>query len=460
MNFPRNFTWGAASASYQVEGSAYDDGKGLSIWDVFCRQPNKVWRGDTGDVACDHYHRYAEDARLMGEIGLQAYRFSISWPRVMPEGTGTVNEKGLAFYDRLVDALLENGVEPWVTLFHWDYPYALYLRGGWLNRDSADWFADYTAVVVDRLSDRVSHWMTQNEPQCFIGLGHQVGSHAPGLQLPFSEVLLAIHNSLLAHGKAVQVIRARAEARPSIGAALVGTVKAPATDSPEDVEAARACTFSITERNCWNNTWFADPIVLGAYPEDGVRLFGKDLPEIQDGDMETICQPLDFYGVNIYDIKGTVRATADGYETIPRRDGPPLTTMEWEVTPEALYWGPRFLYERYKLPIVVTENGMANCDWVHLDGRVHDPQRVDFLARYLRAYSRAVADGVDAGGYFVWSIMDNFEWGHGYRQRFGIIYVVFNTQERILKDSAYWYRDIIASNGAALESADGCTPPL
>ncbi len=450
MSFPKDFVWGAAAASYQVEGGADEDGRGLSVWDMLCRQPGKIWEGNTGAVACDHYHRYAEDARLMREIGLQAYRLSISWPRVLPEGVGAVHEPGLAFYDRLVDALLENGVEPWVTLFHWDYPYALYCRGGWLNRDSADWFSDYAAVVVDRLSDRVSHWMPQNEPQCYLGLGHLVGRHAPGLQMGFAEVLLATHHSLLAHGKAVQVIRARAKTRPVIGAAPVGFVKIPDTESAEDIEAARAATFSVTQKNCESNTWFSDPMILGAYPADGIELFAGDMPEIRADDMETICQPLDFYGANIY--SGTrCRATDDGHcEAVLGSDGPPLTMVGWRVTPDALYWGPRFLYERYGLPIVITENGMANCDWVHLDGKVHDPQRIDFLSRYLRAYHRAIADGVDARGYFLWSIMDNFEWALGYQQRFGIIYVDYATRQRILKDSAHWYREVIASNGEIL----------
>lgn len=451
MSFPRDFVWGAAAASYQIEGGAYDDGKGLSTWDVMCRQPGKVREGNTGDVACDHYHRYQEDARLMGEIGLKAYRLSISWPRVIPEGVGAVNEKGLAFYDRLIDALLENGVQPWVTLFHWDYPYALYCRGGWLNRDSSDWFAEYTRVVVDKLSDRVKHWMTLNEPQVFIGLGHQSGQHAPGLQLGFADVLLAAHNALLAHGKAVQVIRARTKTEPTIGAAPVGITAIPVTESPDDIEAARTRMFSVWNKSCWNNTWFTDPMVLGRYPDDGTKLFDSEMPYIPDGDMKTICQPLDFYGANIYTAR-TIRSADDGgTKSVKDPDGPPLTTMEWVVTPKALYWGPRFLYERYKLPIVITENGMANCDWIHRDGKVHDPQRTDFLARYLSEFKRAIDDGVVAKGYFLWSIMDNFEWTHGYKQRFGIIYVDFATGERTLKDSAYWYKEVIASNGAILD---------
>ncbi len=450
MTFPGNFVWGAAAASYQIEGATSEDGKGLSIWDMMCRKPGAVWSGNTGDTACDHYHRYSDDARMMGEIGLQAYRLSISWPRVLPDGIGQVNSRGLAFYDRLIDALLENSVDPWVTLFHWDYPYTLYQKGGWLNRDSSDWFAEYTRVIVDKLSDRVTRWMTLNEPQCFIGYGHQTGEDAPGLQLGFSEVLAAAHNSLLAHGKAVQVIRASAGLTPLIGAAPVGVVKLPASNSTKDIEAARNSTFAITARDCWNNSWFADPMILGNYPDDGLELFQRELPDIQAGDMDTICQQLDFYGANIY--KGeTVQPGDDATITVPASsDGPPLTTMEWEVTPSALYWGPLFLYERYRLPIVVTENGMSNTDWVQVDGKVHDSQRIDFHTRYLREYQRAIEDGVKAEGYFLWSIMDNFEWAHGYKRRFGIVHVDYATGKRVLKDSAYWYKEVIDSNGQNL----------
>ncbi len=246
--FPKDFVWGAAASSYQIEGAAGRDGGGVSVWDMLGRQPGKIVNGDTGEVACDHYHRYREDVGLMAEMGLQAYRFSVSWPRVLPQGAGAVNAKGLDFYSRLVDALLEHGISPWVTLFHWDFPYALYCRGGWLNRDSADWFADYTALVVDKLSDRVAHWITLNEPQCFIGMGHLDGTHAPGMQMGVAEVLLAAHHALLAHGQAVQVIRARAKTKPSIGAAQASLISIPATDQPDDIAAARRSMFSIREK--------------------------------------------------------------------------------------------------------------------------------------------------------------------------------------------------------------------
>lgn len=446
MSFPKDFIWGAAAASFQIEGASETDGKGPSVWDMMCKIPGKVWEGNTGDIACDHYNRYREDVDLMSQIGLKAYRLSVSWPRVMPEGTGKVNDKGLSFYDKLVDSLLEKNIDPWVTLFHWDYPYALFNRGGWLNRDSADWFADYSKVIVDKLSDRVSNWMTLNEPQCFIGLGHQTGIHAPGVEFGFSEVLLANHNALRAHGKAVKVIRENAKLPSKIGGAPVGVVKMPATKNEADVNIARESMFSITGKDCWNNSWFADPMIFGHYPKDGLELFKNEMPKIHDGDMEDICQPLDFYGANIYNGQ-TVKAGKDGdVEFCKSSNGPALTTMDWKVSPESIYWGAKFLYDRYKLPIVVTENGMANTDWVSLDGKVHDPQRIDFMARYLNAYKDAIKDGVEALGYFYWSIMDNFEWAEGYRKRFGLIHVDYETQKRTLKDSALWYRDFIKSN--------------
>jgi beta-glucosidase len=450
MPFPEHFVWGAAAASYQIEGAAYDDGKGLSVWDQMSHWPGKIPNGETGDVACDHYHRYRDDVALMGEMGLRAYRFSISWPRVLPEGIGAVNQAGIGFYDRLVDALLEEEIEPWITLFHWDYPVALFNRGGWLNRDSADWFADYTRVVVDALSDRVTHWMPQNELQCFIGAGHQTGRHAPGLRLDMPSVLLAAHHALLAHGRSVQAIRARARKEPQVGTALVGVIKMPATGSPADIDAARRATMSVAGPDMQNNTWFADPLFLGGYPADGLELFGAQMPAIPDGDMGIICQPPDFYGFNTYSGE-TVRATGDGsWASVTMPAGAPLTTMDWHVTPDVLYWGPRFFFERYGRPVVITENGMANCDWVQQDGRVHDPQRIDFLRRYIQAVGAALDDAIDVKGYFVWSVMDNFEWGHGYKQRFGLVYVDYETQARTLKDSAYWYRDVIATNGAIL----------
>jgi len=448
--FPENFVWGAAAASYQIEGAAYEDGRGLSVWDMMCRKENAIWNGHTGDVACDHYHRYKEDVQLMQSLGLQGYRLSISWPRVLPEGVGRANEAGLNFYDRLIDELLAAKVTPYVTLFHWDFPYALYARGGWLNPDSPDWFAEYTQVIVDKLSDRVTYWMTLNEPQCFIGLGHRDGIHAPGDKLGWAQVLQAGHHALLAHGKSVQAIRARAKTTPIIGFAPVGVVSIPATESPADIEAARQSMFSVSSKSLWNNTWFSDPVFNKQYPADGLAIFGQDAPQVKSGDMDIIAQPLDFYGCNIY--QGTVvKAGVDGKpEVVPFPDGYPQSAFRWWITPECLYWGPRFFWEHHHLPIMITENGISSMDWVAVDGKVHDPGRIDYLQRHLLAFARAGADGVDIRGYFQWSIMDNFEWGEGFKERFGLVYVDYQTQQRIPKDSAHWYSEVIRTNGESL----------
>ncbi|HEY8942772.1 MAG TPA: family 1 glycosylhydrolase, partial [Polyangiaceae bacterium] len=316
-SFPADFVWGTAAASYQIEGGATADGKGPSTWDMFCRKPGAVWNEQSGNVACDHYTRYREDVALMRQLGIQAYRLSISWPRVLPQGVGAVNEAGLAFYDRLVDALLEAGVEPWITLFHWDFPLELYYRGGWLNRDSADWFAEYTDVIVRRLSDRVGKWMTLNEPQVYIGAGHDEGRHAPGDRLAFREVLRAGHHTLLAHGRSVQAIRASARSTPQIGFAPVGLIKCPATGSAEDVAAARSATLGVRDKTAWTNTWWMDPVFLGSYPADGWRAFGSDVPPVEPGDLEVINQELDFFVVNIYESQ-TVRAVEGGHEVVAR----------------------------------------------------------------------------------------------------------------------------------------------
>jgi beta-glucosidase len=451
MSFPKNFVWGAAAASYQIEGAAYEDGKGLSAWDMFCRKPEAIWQGNTGDTACDHYHRYKNDVALMKSIGLQAYRFSISWPRVLPQGTGTVNPKGLEFYDNLVDELLAAGITPYITLFHWDYPYSLYLKGGWMNPDSSDWFAEYTNVIIDKLSDRVNHWMTFNEPRVFVGIGHEMGRHAPGISLDLPEVLRISHNVFLSHGKAVQTIRARAKTESRIGYVVdTGGTQVPASERPEDIEAARAAMFSVKDRNCMNSILWLEPVLAGRYPEEAADVYGSAMPEIGPDDMATIAQPLDFVGLNTYTGE-YFQANADGEpEAVSYMPGHPRTAFNWPVVPEALYWGPKFIWDRYQVPIVIAENGLSNTDWVTLDGKVHDPQRIDYLTRYLQQFRKAGEDGVDIRGYFQWSIMDNFEWAYGYRERFGLIHVDFETQQRTLKDSAYWYKDVIASNGGNL----------
>lgn len=461
--FPPDFVWGAATSAYQIEGAWNAEGKGPSVWDTTSHRSGIVYEGHTGDVACDHYHRHEEDVALMGGMGLKAYRFSVSWPRVVPDGVGEVNAAGLDFYDRLVDSLLGAAIEPWLTLFHWDTPQAVHNRGSWLNRDISQWFADYTKIVVDRLGDRVSHWITINEPQIFLGPGEGEGFHPPGNRLSHAERLLAAHHALLSHGRAAMVIRARAKKPAQVGWAPIGRVKVPyhagvfagagepGQPTQADIDAARAQTYAVPFKDHWNNTWFADPAILGHYPEDGLRLYGADAPTPEPGDMEVICQPLDFYGINVYDAE-VFRAGADGTpERVHFPPGHAQNALRWFIIPEALYWGPRFLYERYRVPLVITENGMTGLDWVDADGLVRDTARIDYTRRYLRELRRASADGADIRGYFHWSLLDNMEWQCGYRERFGLVHVDFATLKRTPKESSKWYANVIATNGAALD---------
>lgn len=452
--FPSGFLWGVASAAYQVEGAGGPAHRGDSVWDHFARTSGRVRDPQLAPEGIRQVERLEEDVALIAGLGVGAYRCSISWPRVLPEGRGRVNVEGLAYYDRLVDALLAAGVAPWITLFHWDLPLVLHRRGGWTNREVADWFADYTAVVVDRLSDRVQHWMTLNEPQVFLGHGYADGIHAPGYTWPRADVLLATHHVLMAHGRAVQVIRARSQRPPTIGWAPVGVSQYPATDTAADIEAARRATFTVKGGPGWasSNTWYSDPVVLGEYPEDGLRVFGKDVPRFKPEDMSIIRQPLDFYGINVYQGR-PVRATPDGgWEEVPLGPGYPHTYFQWPVTPEVLYWTPKFLYERYQLPLYVTENGLASMDWVHRDGTVPDPGRIDFLSRYLEQLARSTKDGADVRGYFHWSIFDNLEWAEGTRMRFGLVHVDYTTFERTPKQSYAWYRNVVRTNGASINA--------
>lgn len=451
MGFSKDFVWGASTASYQIEGAAYEGKKGLNVWDVCSKQDWFVRDNDNGDIACDHYHRYKEDVAIMKKMGLKAYRFSISWARVIPNGVGEVNQEGLDFYDKLVDELIENDIEPYVTLFHWDYPDELFKRGGWLNPDSPKWFAEYTKVIVERLSDRVTHWMTLNEPQCYITLGHELGTHAPGLRLNRGYVLQAAHNTLLAHGMAVDVIRKYTKRPCEIGVAFCGKIAIPETDSKADHEAAKQYMFDITSPDMmWSNTFWMDPVYFGKYPKEAMESNEKWWPKMGQNDLDIICQPLDFFGFNTYqDV--TVRAGKDGkFEYVDQKPGYPLTSIRWPITPKILYYGPKFFYERYRMPFLITENGRANYDVVSLDGKVHDPCRIDFLQRYLREYKRAADEGIPLKGYFQWSLLDNFEWAEGYNERFGLVYVDYPTGNRIMKDSAYWYSDIIRNNGENL----------
>lgn len=452
MGFKDEFVWGAATSSYQIEGAAAEDGKGKNIWDVYVKEPGKIYQGHTGEVACDHYHRYKEDVKIMKQMGLKGYRFSINWARVLPEGTGKINEKGIEFYNKLIDELLEAGIEPYVTLYHWELPYALYQKGGWMNRDIAEWFGEYAGLVSERFSDRVKNFFTLNEPQCFVGLGFLTGEHAPGLHAPLRDTFLMAHNALRAHGRAVQMLRKNAKQPIKIGYAPTAGMTYPATDRPEDIEAAREALFSMPDLQnwTWNVAWWSDPVILGKYPDEGMKLYEPYLPEITEEDMRLISEPIDIYGQNIYNGR-CIRMGKEGKpEEVKRYDGFPRTANNWPVTPESLYWGPKFLYERYKKPIYITENGLSCHDVVSLDGKVHDFARIDFLERYLSELKRAAEDGVDIGGYFQWSLLDNFEWNYGYMERFGLVYVDYRNQKRIWKDSAYWYRDLIRRNGESL----------
>jgi beta-glucosidase len=449
--FPRGFLWGTATAAYQIEGAVSEDGRGPSVWDQFCKKPGAVFEGHTGEVACDHYHRWREDLALIKGLGANAYRFSVSWTRVLPQGVGAVNARGLDFYDRLVDALLAAHVTPVCTLFHWDFPQALYLQGGWRNRDVAAWFAEYTRAVADRLSDRVRMWATQNEPQIFMSVGHLEGRHAPGDHLPMRDFLTAVHNSLRAHGSAVQALRAHARKPPSIGYVSAMQPAEPASDRPEDREAARQAEWAVRTREGRNQSWWLDPVLLGQYPEDGLRLYGQDMPSFPARDLDDIKQPLDFLGLNIYSSTRWRAGKGGTPEQLPHPPGYPRSAVDWQpLRPAALYHGPRHAHERFKLPIYITESGLSTRDQVFLDGKVHDPQRIDYLTRALLELGRAIGDGVDVRGYFAWSLLDNFEWADGYKQRFGLVYVDYPTLIRLPKDSYHWYRKVIASNGRAL----------
>lgn len=448
--FPNEFLWGVGSSAYQVEGASSE--RGENVWDNFCTRPGAIWGGTDGRAGADHVQRYREDVDLIARLGVGAYRFSIAWTRVLPTGAGKPSAAGLDFYDRLVDELLERGVEPWVTLFHWDFPLELYYRGGWLNRDNAERFGEYAALMARRLGKRVHNWITINEPQCFLGLGHHRGTHAPGLEMGRRDFLRAAHHALLAHGRAVAALRAELP-DANVGWAPTAWVPYPASEDPVDIEAARRSMFAIgDDAETWplNTSWYADPVCLGQYPEAGLRRFGQDLPRGFEADLGAISAPLDFFGINIYHGIPT-RGTGEGLSLPAQRvPGHAETAMGWAVEPKSLYWGPRFLAERYHLPLYVTENGLANTDWIQADGRIRDAARVDFLSRYLQELRRAIADGVDVRGYFHWCLTDNFEWEFGYAKRFGLVYVDYATMARHPKDSFAWYRHVVTTNGADL----------
>ena len=440
MGFSKEFMWGAASAATQVEGAYNEDGKGLSIWDALSE--GHVAHGEDCHTACDHYHRFKEDVALMKKLGLKAYRFSVSWPRVMPR-EGEINEKGLEFYSNLVDELLSAGIEPLCTLYHWDLPMWEHEKGGWHFDGISDDFAEYTSAVVDALSDRVRYWMPFNEATSFIGAGYLLGFHAPFESAePDSEewdsrLAELSRNVLLANGKASSVIRSRAVLKPEIGIATDGDLFTPESDSCEEICAARKKTFS-EEAGVRKIHWWLDPVMKGT-----VHPLLETV--LKEGDIDVINQPFDYIGWNCY-LTNDYNDGADG-RMLRKWQGMPRTNMEWPVTADALYWGVRFINERYDVPVIISENGMANVDFLMDDGCVHDPQRIQYMKWYLRGLKRAVEEGYPVLGYMAWSIMDNFEWALGYDKRFGLVYVDYNTQKRIPKDSALWYAEVIKANG-------------
>jgi beta-glucosidase len=431
--FPHNFLWGAATAAYQIEGAWNEDGKGESIWDRFSHSPGKIEDNSTGDVACDHYHRYTEDITLMRQLGLKGYRFSISWPRVIPLGRGRINPKGLAFYDRLVDSLLAANIEPFLTLYHWDLPQSLQDENGWANRNVAYAFADYAGLMVKSLGDRVKYWTTFNEPSVVAFDGNLSGEHAPGNRDP-KTAYQAAHNLLLTHGLAVQAIRA-AEPHVEVGIVLNLWGADPASESPEDIDAANVAW----ERS---ETLFLAPIFRGHYPLSAYELVGENMPKINDGDLALIAQKLDFVGINFYS-RNLISANGN-IDPVP---GSEYTEMGWEVHAPALRRMLVKINNEYHLPpIYITENGASFPDVVSADGKIHDERRLDYLKNHFIQTRLAMQDGVDVRGYFVWSFMDNFEWGHGYTKRFGIVRVDYETQKRTIKDSGEWYSKVIGMN--------------
>ncbi len=436
VQFPQGFLWGSATASYQIEGAAHEDGRLPSIWDTFSRTPGCVANGDTGDVACDHYHRYKQDVAMIADLGVHAYRFSVAWPRVIPTGDGEINPAGLDFYSRLVDELLEKGVVPHLTLYHWDLPQTLQDRGGWVNRETVDAFVRFADVVSRKLSDRVKFWTTINEPWCVAFIGNLFGDHAPGLH-DLETAVHVSHHVLLGHGEAVGVLRANGAEQ--VGIVLNPSHVMPATDTPADRAAA-------WRQDGFINRWWLDPLFRGSYPLDMLEWLGE--PPVQSGDMEKINRPIDFLGVNYYQ-RSLSAATEDNF--LQTRDVKPVeseyTAQHWEVYPPGLYYMLKRIWQDYNPPpLYVTENGAAFDD-VLVDGRVHDEKRRAFLQAHFEQALKAREEGVDLRGYFVWSLMDNFEWAWGYDKRFGIIHVDYATQQRTLKDSALWFRDVISNNG-------------
>ncbi len=442
MAFCKNFAWGVATASYQIEGGTYEDDKGLSVWDVASATEGRVFEGHKGHIGCDHYHRWKEDVALMKELGIKAYRLSINWSRLLPEGTGKVSEAGKRFYLNLFEELKKAGIEPWVTLFHWDYPYALYLKGGWLNPESSDWFENYARVCGELFGDYVSHFILINEPECFVGLGHFSAGHAPFLKLPVGDVARVAHNVLLSCGKAEKILRATVKHEIKIGTAQAYWPFLPATE--KDVELARKENFTCHKDFGGTALWL-DPLIKGEYPADYLAWFEENGFVSPKEDMKIIKSKLDFCGLNTYSGNVVKEENGKAVRVVPS-PSVPKTDMRWDVLPDCMYFGPKFVYERYGLPIVYTEDGVALAEWKDLNGEINDDARIDFLKRYLRSLHRA-AQEIPVEGYFYWTFYDNYEWVEGFSKKFGIVHFDPDTLERTPKKSAWFYKKVIETNG-------------
>ncbi len=433
-----DFVWGVASAAFQIEGAYNEDGKGLSIWDVFTHEPGRTKQGNSGDTTCDHYHRYKEDVKLMAELGVKGYRFSISWSRIMPKGCGEVNEKGIEFYRNLIDELLANGIEPYVTLYHWDLPQALYEIGGWLNPNISDMFASYAEVIGKAFGDKVKNFITINEASNVMEGMSPNATNAPGHHYSLRDRLTALHNILKAHGKAVMALRNCVE-DVKVGFAPCSFALCPA-DAENEAEAKEAY-FKITKGDLTGNSTtrlFYDTIFFGDYPKEYYEYYSDVMPEITKEDLEIISQPVDYCFHNLY--------SGITYGAKKEKVNHVCNMLGWNIYPEAIYYASKFLYERYKHPIIITENGYPAPDFVFDDGCVHDPARIEFIRKYTDEMKRAIADGVDIRGYFYWTVMDNLEWEIGFEPRFGLIYVDFDTFKRTPKDSYYFYKQLIENS--------------
>lgn len=457
LKFPKDFIWGTATASYQIEGGWKADGKGESIWDRFSHTKGRVVEGHTGDVACDSYHRYKEDVKLLKNIGVNAYRFSISWPRIMPAGRGKVNQKGLNYYHRLIDELLKNGITPYVTMFHWDLPQKLEDKGGFRVKDTSYAFGEYAEVLVKNYSDKVKNWITLNEPLATSYAGYATALHAPGVKVGEKVLNQVIHNLLLSHGLGVIAVRSFGGPEAKVGISMNPFNRIAQTPSKKDVEASRESWYSgkneLLRRTNeppkmnWTNGWWFDALYLGKYPEKQWKEKGKDVPKVTEQEMRIISLPTDFLGLNIY-TGMVIKAGKSGPEIVPFPERYPKTPTGMPITPDAIYYGIKIPAERYGIKnIIISENGAPFNDVQLQDGRVNDERRVKFFKQYLPSMHRVFKDKIGLRGYFIWSLMDNFEWSVGYTERFGICYTDYYTKKRIMKTSAYFYKDVIRKNG-------------